>query len=74
MAVSRPFPWRDVTFTAQSLREDRILDEVRATGGDVRRICELFDLNVGTALRYIAVLDHTDTRPEPSGSPTQGAS
>jgi hypothetical protein len=74
MAVSRPFPWRDVTFTAQSLREDRILDEVRATGGDVRRICELFDLNVGTALRYIAVLDHTDTRSEPSGSPTQGAS
>lgn len=59
--VSRPFPWKEVSFTAQSLREDRILDEVRATGGDVRRICELFDLSVGGALRYMTSLDLTDT-------------
>jgi hypothetical protein len=57
--VSRPFPWKEVTFTPQTLREDRILDEVRATGGDIRRICELFDLSVEAALRY--VLPHEPT-------------
>ena len=35
------------------MREDRILDEVRATGGDVRRICDLFGLTVEGALRYL---------------------
>jgi hypothetical protein len=57
--VSRPFPWREVSFRPQTLREDRILDEVRATGGDVRRICELFDLSVEAALRYTSTLDQT---------------
>ncbi|OBA60343.1 hypothetical protein A5780_20645 [Nocardia sp. 852002-20019_SCH5090214] len=38
---------------AQDLRADRILDEVRATDGDVRRICDLFGLSVGAAQRYI---------------------
>lgn len=72
--VSRPFPWREVSFTPQGLREDRILDEVRATGGDVRRICELFDLSVEAALRYTAT---TFDRSEPADHespvpPTQG--
>ena len=35
------------------LREDRILHEARATGGDVRRICDLFGLSVEGALRYL---------------------
>ncbi|HET7488287.1 MAG TPA: hypothetical protein VFJ85_10180, partial [Acidimicrobiales bacterium] len=46
-AVSRPFPWRQVAFRPQTLREDRILDEVRATGGDLVQICHLFGLSVG---------------------------
>ena len=66
--VSRPFPWREVGFRPQTLREDRILDEVRATGGDVRRICELFDLSVEGALRYTSTLDLTDTTPSGSGT------
>lgn len=59
MPVSRPFlePRR---LHRPALREDRILDEVLATGGDIRRICELFDLSVETALRYATFLDHTD--------------
>jgi len=64
MPVSRTFPWKHVTFSAQSLREDRILDEVRATGGDVKRICELFDLSVEGTARYTAILDHTDSHPD----------
>lgn len=35
------------------MREDRILHEARATGGDVRRICDLFGLSVEGALRYL---------------------
>ena len=35
------------------MREDRILNEARATGGDVRRICDLFGLTVEGALRYL---------------------
>jgi hypothetical protein len=42
---------------AQAVREDRILDEVQATGGDVRRICDLFGITVGAALRYTATAD-----------------
>jgi hypothetical protein len=44
---------------AQAVREDRILDEVAATDGDVRRICDLFGLSVGAALRYAATADHS---------------
>lgn len=69
--VSRPFPWRDVKLRPQTVREDRILDEVRATAGDVRRICELFGLSVEGALRYTSTLDHSDTGA--SGSGTQGS-
>jgi hypothetical protein len=72
--VSRPFPWREVSFTPQGLREDRILDEVRATGGDIRRICELFDLSVEGALRYAGTtFDHTEPPDDESPvSPTEG--
>jgi len=42
---------------AQAMREDRILDEDAATGGDLRRICDLFGLSVGAALRYAATAD-----------------
>ena len=58
--VSRSFPLSHISLASQTLREDRILDEVRATGGDIRRICELFNLSVEAALRYTATLDVTD--------------
>jgi hypothetical protein len=60
--VSRPFPWKQVNLAPQTLREDRILDEIRATGGDVRRVCELFGLGVDAAMRYAFTLDATDTK------------
>ena len=59
--VSRSFPLSHVSLAVRTLREDRILDEVRATGGDIRRICELFNIGVEAAMRYTATLDHTDT-------------
>lgn len=44
--------------SAQALREDRILHELHATGGDIRRLCDLFGLSIGGAERYAATLDH----------------
>jgi hypothetical protein len=43
---------------AQSIRQDRILDEAHATGGDVRRVCDLFGLSIAGAYRYTATVDH----------------
>jgi integrase len=49
---------------ARDIRTDRILDEVHATGGDVRRVCDLFGLSIKAALRYTAVLDPPDLDPD----------
>ena len=43
--------------SAQMLRTDRILLEVQATGGDVRRICDLFGIDVESVARYRGILD-----------------
>ncbi len=65
--------WLDLTLgiPTQALREDRILHEVQATNGDVRRVCDLFGLSMGGAARYADTLEHpgfatfdqTDNRP-----------
>jgi hypothetical protein len=44
----------------QALRDDRILNEAHATGGDVRRLVDLFGLGVRAAGRYTATVDHPD--------------
>lgn len=48
----RNFPWKKAGISAQSLRADRILYEVEQTGGDVRRVCDLFGITIATALHY----------------------
>lgn len=69
ITVSRSFAWNQTGIAAQALREDRILDEVQATGGDIRRICELFGIGV-EAVRYTRILDHTDNTPLDPGGDT----
>jgi hypothetical protein len=54
------YPWLGATLRPQALREDRILHEIHATGGDVRRICDLFGLTVGGATRYLKTIEHPD--------------
>jgi hypothetical protein len=54
------FPWRYTTLKPQALREDRIVQEIHATGGDIRRLCDLFGLTVDGAMRYTAALNHPD--------------
>ncbi|MFC9677890.1 hypothetical protein [Streptomyces sp. NPDC056949] len=63
--VGRGFPWVKLGVKPQALREDRILQEIHATGGDVRRICDLFGLTVAGAMRYTTGLD----APDPTGQP-----
>ena len=58
--VGAQFPWRATNLTAQALREDRILQEIHATGGDIRRLCDLFGLSVNAAMRYATALNHPD--------------
>jgi hypothetical protein len=48
---------KTLRLSAQAIRVDRILDEVHATAGGVRRLCDLFGLSVGAALRYASTLD-----------------
>jgi hypothetical protein len=45
--------------TAQQAREDRILHELHASGGGLRRICDMFGLTITGASRYSAVLAHS---------------
>jgi hypothetical protein len=47
---------------ARAVREDRILHEAQATGGDVRRLIDLFGLSVEGAQRYTATVDHPAIR------------
>jgi hypothetical protein len=50
--VGKQFPWTKTKLRPQALREDRILQEIHATDGDIRRICDLFGLSVEAATRY----------------------
>jgi hypothetical protein len=60
---------------AQAIREDRILHEAIATGGDIRRLCDLFGLSVKAAERYTNTVDHpdfTNSPPETSSGAAKG--
>ncbi len=50
---------------ARGIRTDRILNEVIATGGDIKRICVLFGLTPSGAILYTAVLNHPELDPSP---------
>jgi hypothetical protein len=58
--VGKQFPWKNTSIRPQALREDRILQEIHATDGDVRRICDLFGIKVDAAIRYAIPLGHPD--------------
>jgi len=58
--VGHSFPWKGITLRPQALREDRILHEIHATGGDIRRVCDLFGLSIEGATRYLKTIEHPD--------------
>jgi hypothetical protein len=54
-------PWwicKKLGMPAQAIRQDRILDEAIATGGDARRLTDLFGLSITQAARYTTAADH----------------
>ena len=63
--VGRQFLWQYSEIKPQALREDRILQEIHATGGDHRRICDLFGISIQTAERYASTLTHSADSPTP---------
>lgn len=60
MPVGATYPWTHSALRPQLLREDRILHEIHATGGDVRRISDLFGLTIAGTTRYLNTVEHPD--------------
>ncbi|WP_157372446.1 hypothetical protein [Arthrobacter sp. Soil736] len=48
--------------TPQEAREDRILHELHASRGDIRRLCDMFGPSITGASRYAPVLTHPGLR------------
>jgi integrase len=51
---------KQLSMSPQSIRLDRIFDEAQATGGDLRALCDLFGISIGSAYRYSANAASTD--------------
>lgn len=62
--VGHSFPWIHSTLRPSALRQDRILHEIHATGGDVRRINDLFGLSIEGGTRYLGTVEHPGLRTE----------
>jgi hypothetical protein len=69
VAPSISFPWHKTRLSPRALREDRILAEAHASGGDVRRLCDLFGIAVETALRYTTTLERPPAPERPRSRP-----
>ena len=57
-------PWwvrHQLGISGQQIRFDRILDEAHATGGDIRRLIDLFGLSFDTANRYAITVNRPAT-------------
>ena len=60
-------PWwigHQFPIAGQHIRQDRILAEADATGGDIRVLCDLFGISIASACRYPASIS-TSYRAEP---------
>jgi hypothetical protein len=59
-----------IGMSPRTIRQDRILDETIATGGDMRRVCDFFGVVMATALHYSSVLNHPAlTEPDTPSEP-----
>lgn len=56
------------SITPRELREDRILAEAHANGGDVRAISDLFGISINASSRYAYALEHDDLVANPPRS------
>ena len=49
---------QQLAIPAEHIRLDRIYQEVEATGGDIRALCDLFGMSIGNAARWAATISH----------------
>ncbi|MFD9403473.1 hypothetical protein ACFWA4_32200 [Streptomyces sp. NPDC060011] len=56
--------------TTRTLRNDRILNEAFATGGDAKHLSEMFGISLPAARRYTSVLGHPDLNSPNLHTPT----
>jgi hypothetical protein len=48
---------------AEHIRLDRIYQEVQATGGDIRALCDLFGMSIANAARWATTIDRITSQP-----------
>jgi hypothetical protein len=72
--TTRPVtPWwirHQLKLPGQAIRGDRILDEAHATGGDIRRLIDLFGVSADTAHRYAKTVNSATDSPPPPPRPS----
>jgi hypothetical protein len=61
-----------LAISAEHIRLDRIYQEVEATGGDIRALCDLFGMSIANAARWATSIDHIEEPPTISGSIHRG--
>lgn len=66
--VGRAWVTNRLGMSAHALRQDRIIDEAQATGGDLRRICDFFGVVMATAEYYATTLNHPDLDSGPNAA------
>ena len=49
---------QQLAISAEHIRLDRIYQEVEATGGDIRALCDLFGMSIANAARWATTIDH----------------
>lgn len=63
-APDTSFPWYKTGMNPQLPHTDHVLAKIHATGGDIRRVCDLFGIGIEDAIRYVTTLDHPVFRGE----------
>jgi hypothetical protein len=62
---------QQLAISAEHIRLDRIYQEVEATGGDIRALCDLFGMSIANAARWATTIDHI-TEPPATGVRSNG--
>jgi hypothetical protein len=63
---------QQLSMSAEHIRLDRIYQEVEATGGDIRALCDLFGMSIANAARWATTIDHITEPPADGGNSHHG--
>ena len=59
---------QQLAISAEHIRLDRIYQEVEATGGDIRVLCDMFGMSIANAARWATTIDHVTGPPTIQGN------